>query len=47
MSRRAVFWTVVATVVLIAVAVWWFWPREEPEIVVTWQGEPTFTQKIR
>jgi len=36
-----------AATLAVAALVWWFWPREEPEVRVVWQGQPQFTQRDR
>ena len=47
MSRRTAIALVSAAAALIGAAslLWMFWPREEPEVIVVWHGEPQFTQQ--
>lgn len=47
MRRRITVSLIAAVLTLVAGAAtaWWFWPREEPEIVIVWQGKPKFTQQ--
>lgn len=47
MRRRTTVFLIAAVLTLFvgAATAWWFWPREETEIVIVWQGEPKFTQQ--
>ena len=46
--RSRMGWLLMCTAALVAgILLWWFWPREEPEVRVVWQGKPQFTQKAQ
>lgn len=47
MNRRTVASLVVFAAMVAATLVWWFWPREQPEVIVVWQSQPEFTAYSR